>query len=141
MTQDIEQKCNSPHHLDDILKLYHNAESEVERCASRIAWINYTVLTLSVLTSGALWLLVSHTAPHGTEVAGAAISTMVTFLTVFLSASGLESKRKSYLDIYKKIGDFIAYYRSTALVDDSTYWSNYKNFEYELRRIRSGPTT
>jgi len=137
----MSQKCNSPHHLDDILKLYHSAEREIEKCAKWITRINYTVLALSVLTSGALWLLTSHIAPQGTELIGAIISTLVTFLTIFLFMSGLESKRKSYLEVYKNIGNFVAYYRSTENVEDSVYWGNYKNFEFELRRIQSGPTT
>jgi hypothetical protein len=103
---------------------------------------NSVILALSVLTSGALWLIVSHSAPKGTEFIGATISTLVTFLTIFLYASGLEAKRRGCLQLYKDIGEFIAQLRvDPNFVDEQQRVDKFKKFEFELRKIRFGPTS
>jgi len=118
--------------------LYGEIEPLVKKYASRADSIEITVLVLSVLTSGAFWALVSDAVPKSLGLIGAAISTVVTFLTIYMYSSGLNAKRKTAIFIFKEIGKFMAEVRTSTSLDDRDFWTKYKLYEGMIFELKFG---
>jgi hypothetical protein len=122
--------------------LYDQIQPLVKKYASRSDFIEVTILVFSVLTSGAFWALISDTIPKAMGYAGAAVSTVVTFLTIYMYSSGLNTKRKTAIFIFKEIGKFMADVRASASMSEQEFWTKYKPFEgmimdLQYRRVDS----
>ena len=80
-------------------------------------------------------LLATQVLPHPIEWAGAIISTVITGLTIYQYAAGLNAKRKKAHILYVEIGKYIADYRDRRSGAAREYWSMIKQFEGDIRRI------
>jgi hypothetical protein len=124
--------------LNDLLSYYHTVQDLIKAYATKANRIDSAILILSVVTSGALWLLASQVVPQVTAWVGAIISTVVTGLTIYLYASGLNRRRKTAHELYTDIGKFIAQYRATPGMSESDYWNAVKGFESAIEDLKFG---
>jgi hypothetical protein len=125
--------------LQRVLALYEEVEAIVGRYSSRRKICSAVILFLSVITSGALWLLLGNLAPHATLWLGAIASTITTVITLYVYSSGMIQTIANSLTLYKTIGRFVARLRSEPL-SDGEYWDRVKGFEFELQKLRAGQT-
>ena len=123
--------------LQSVLRQYHQVRDILGRFSNRRKLCGALVLVLSVLTSGALWLLVGEAVPKPALWAGAVMSTLTTGITLYVYSSGMLQTIASSLALYRSIGKFLACVRSEA-IPESEYWDKVKGFEFELEKIRSG---
>jgi hypothetical protein len=122
--------------VERLIAQQSRAEQYVARYAKRADRIELTIIILSVVTSGAVWALAADALPKQFGWAGAAISTIVSFLTIYMYASGLQKKRKRALVVYTEITEFIGHVRGAQFLDESEFWDTYKKFEAELTKLR-----
>ena len=118
--------------------LYATIEPLVQKYASHADRIEISILALSVLTSGAFWALVSDAVPKSMGLVGAAISTVVTFLTIYMYSSGLNRKRKDAIFIFKEVGKFMAVARTNPAMTDAEFWAQYKLLEGMIHELKYG---
>ena len=123
--------------LQTVLESYHAVREILRRFSARRKLCGVSVLILSVLTSGALWLLVGETLPKAILWLGAVLSTLTTAITSYVYWSGMLQTIASSLALYKVIGKFLVRLRSEA-VPDNEYWEKVKSFEFELERLQAG---
>jgi len=121
--------------IDTLMHLYDEADELKRRYANLADRIEMLVLALSVATSGAFWALASDSAPKALGWVGAAISTVVTGLTLYMYTSGVQSKRKKAIFVYREIGKFLGEARGNPNMDGSDFWSRYKVYEGMVRTI------
>jgi hypothetical protein len=121
-----------------IKNLYGRIQPLVRKYASRANTIELSVLVLSVFTSGAFWALVSDAAPKPMGLVGAAISTVVTGLTIYMYSFGLNRRRKNAIFISKEIGKFMADVRTNASMTDAEFWAQYKLLQGMIEELEFG---
>jgi len=129
---------DSDNRLNDLLGYYHTVHDLIRSYATKADRIDNTILVLSVLVSGAFWLLASQAVPQAIAWAGATVSTVVTGLTIYLYASGLNRRRKKAHELYTDIGQFIAKYRADHGMSDKEYWDKVKRIESEIEGLKFG---
>ena len=110
----------------------------LEKYARLADTLEYSVMALSVITSGALWALAADVAPKQLGWAGAVISTIVTGLTIYLYASGLQRKRKKAIVIRKEVGKFLAEVRGNPHLNEMEFWNKYKVYEGLVEELKFG---
>ena len=118
--------------------LYQEIDPLVTKYSSRARTIETTILLLSGVTSGAFWALASDALGKSGGYAGAAISTAVTILTIYMYSSGLNRKRKTALIIFAEVGQFMATVRTDQNLSDMAFWDRYKSFEARIRKLKDG---
>jgi hypothetical protein len=123
--------------LNEVLSLYHAVEKDLVRTANLAKALEMTVLTLSVITSGSLWLLLSERIPQSMLWLGAVASTLTVGITLYLGTTGLNRKRTQILDLHGRLGELLAEVRTHA-IDEKLFWSIYKQLEHQLRVIQHG---
>jgi hypothetical protein len=108
----------------------------LSRTARIATWIEMIILVLSVATSGALWALAADALPKSFGWVGAAVSTVVTFLTIYTYSSGIQQKRKKALVLVTEITQYLGVLRSAPLIPDEEFWNTYKRFENGLTELK-----
>lgn len=127
---------NQAEQLHHTLDLYKFLESLLHKFADISNKIQNLVLILSVITSGSLWLLLGNIAPDATIWLGAILSTIVTGLTIYMYASGINRKRTTAISLHRELSAFLAAIRSSEEgVDDSEFWDKFKSIETRIRTI------
>ena len=116
--------------------LYNQVGEYADRWAKQAKIIEISNLILTILTSGAFWALASDALPKPVGWIGAVISTVTTFLAIYLLSSGLNMKTKSALRLHSKVGTFLAEIYATPDYSESKYWNNLRLFENEIRRLK-----
>jgi hypothetical protein len=117
------------HRVETVLRLYNRAHELLKRYATIADRIEVAIIVLSVLTSGAFWALASDLAPKPLGWAGAAISTVVTGLTIYMYASGVQKKRKDALFLFEEIGKYLGEVRGNPHLDEMEFWNRFKVYE------------
>lgn len=120
-----------------VITLQEQAEGFAAKYAKRADGIDNAILIFSVVTSGAMWALAADVLSKLLGWVGAAISTIVTLLTIYMYASGLRKKRKKAVVIHSEITRFLGRLRGQTVEQDE-YWDTYKGFEAELTTLRYG---
>ena len=123
--------------LNEVLSLYHAVENDLVRAAKLAKALEMTVLSLSVITSGSLWLLLSERIPQSMLWLGVIASTLTVGITLYLGTTGLNRKRTRILDLHGRLGELLAEVRAHA-IDEKLFWSIYKQLEHQLRVIQHG---
>jgi hypothetical protein len=123
--------------LKAVLVLYDQVAEILRRFSTRRRLYGLSVLVLSVLTSGALWLLVGQIVPKTILWLGALASTATTAITLYIYSSGMIQTIAISLTLYRSIGKFVAQLRSEP-VSQADYWDKLKGFEFQLERLRTG---
>ena len=121
--------------LTTAIQLYNQLEELLAKVAGRADFLQNAILWLSVITSGALWLLVGQALPHTALWVGAIISTFVTGITLYLYASGINRKRSTAIFLHREISAFLAAIRSTPDMSDKEFWDTYKDLETRIRTL------
>lgn len=124
--------------LTKALELYEQLEGLIVRTANRADLLRNSVLVLSVITSGSLWLLISETLPKGALWFGAIASTVVTIVTLYLASAGVNRMREQALTLHTAVARFIAEIRSRPLMGEAEFWDRYKAIEDDIFRLRHG---
>jgi hypothetical protein len=119
-----------------LIELQNSAEECVAKYARTADAIELTIIVLSVVTSGAVWALAADALPKQFGWAGAAISTIVTFLTIYMYASGLQKKRKKALVLHAEITRYLGVIRGIAVIPSDEFWQTYKGFEARLTALK-----
>jgi hypothetical protein len=127
----------SADYIDRMIGLQDTAEAFAAKYAKRADGIDNTILVLSVVTSGALWAIAADVLPKPFGWAGAAISTVVTLLTIYMYASGLRKKRKKAVVLHTEITRFLGRMRGQG-VNQEEFWDTYKSFEAQLATLQYG---
>ena len=83
--------------LDGLITSYVRAHDVIE----------YSTLILSVITTGAIWLLVGEILPHIASWGGALVSSAVTVLTIYSLTVGFSAKRRSALELRTVVSRFV----------------------------------
>jgi hypothetical protein len=124
--------------VNKVMELQESAERFAAMYARRANAIDMTIIVLSVITSGAMWALAADVLPKILGWVGAAISTLVTFLTLYMYASGLQKKRKKALVLYTEITQCLGRIRGAQNIADDEFWETYKRFEANLTSLQYG---
>jgi hypothetical protein len=128
---------NKDEQIERLVRLYNDVETMMAKAASQVSRLEMTVLVLSILTSGSLWLLLGEAIPQPTLWLGAIASTIVTIITLYLNTSGVKKVRKQAIGLYQALGRFIAECRaSTSGLSDEMYWGRLKEFEGWVAELR-----
>ena len=126
-------------YLSPILKLYSQNKVLIESLSKQLRLINNTILVLSVVTTGGLWMLITGALPDYALWVGAIISTVVTGLTLYLKSSGMEAKKRKALAAYGQMSEFIGNVRGGAIKPGTEeFWIKIKMFQNELVQIDYG---
>jgi hypothetical protein len=120
------------------LELYNQCEELLKRYAKTGNFLDNTILIFSVVTSGAFWALASDALPKLLGWIGAAISTLVTGLTIYMHTSAVNQKRKKAQLVAQELGKFVAQIRGNPNLPDPEYWVHYKFFEAKIMELRYG---
>jgi hypothetical protein len=120
------------------IDLYNEIERLLRNFARAGNLLDNSILILSVLTAGAFWALASDALPKIVGWVGAVISTLVTGLTIYMYASGIQRKRKKAQVIFSEMGKFIAHVRSSPNMSDHEFWAGYKFFEAMVNDLKFG---
>jgi hypothetical protein len=121
--------------IDRMIGLQKLAEDLAAGYAKRSDRVDNTILVLSVVTSGALWAIAADVLPKPLRFAGAAISTVITILTIYMPTSGLRKKRKKAVVLHSEITRFLGRMRGQ-WVEHDEFWNTYKSFEAQLATLR-----
>jgi hypothetical protein len=124
--------------LTTIINELREAEAFTSTTSKKLNKIELTIMILSVITSGALWLLISNVFNQLMVWIGAIISTIVTGLTIYMEMSQLKKKRIDGLRLRRELMNFLAELRSGAMDDDAErYWRDLKRFQDELKYLKT----
>ncbi|HYX72880.1 MAG TPA: hypothetical protein VE732_08920 [Nitrososphaera sp.] len=124
--------------VNRLVVMYNEVEAFLAKVASRSKLLELTVLILSVLTSGSLWLLLSNKVPGTTLWFGAIASTVVSGITLYIKSSGLNRTRVKALSLYQDLGQLIAEVRDAESLQDISYWPKVKQIEGRIADLRYG---
>lgn len=119
--------------IDMLVALQNSAEQCASRYATLADRIELLVLALSVITSGAVWALAADALPKQFGWIGAIISTVVTFLTIYMYSSGLQKKRKRAIVLSEEITEYLGERRGDPYLNQNEFWIRYKAFEKTLQ--------
>jgi hypothetical protein len=116
----------------------HRAVGAVTSQTTRANYrIELTALILSVLTSGAIWVVVDG-AFHGVATwVGAASSTLVTGLSIYQFTLGPRPRVKQAYVLYEAVGKELAHLRGATTFDQVQFWDKYKAFEFDLEKLEN----
>jgi hypothetical protein len=102
----------------------------------RLNLIEKTLMIFSVITSGALWLLIGDVFGKVMIWIGAVISTVATGLTIYMEMSQLKRDKNDCLRVKGKMMDFLAEIRSGRMNDDvDRFWRDLKRLQTDLDNI------
>jgi hypothetical protein len=97
--------------------------------------LQVTVLAMSALTSGALWILVGLALPVTGSWVGAALSTLVTALTLYQLTVGPGREVEQLNDLYEQLGRSLAH----VWIDPHNFsWHQFKGFESRYVKLGLG---
>ena len=101
--------------------------------------IEMTILVLSVITSGGIWVLIGASFPQTAAWFGAAFSTIVTFFTIYQLSFGPKQRVRKAYEIYEAIAREVARVRggSSSAFDSTAFWDNYKALEVEVTKLEN----
>jgi hypothetical protein len=123
------------YYLAQTIPLYQSLEEQLAKFSRYGNIIENTILIISVITSGGLWLLAAQVLPQATTWAGAALSTLTTSLTLYLNSSGVNKKRKKAIELHSEVSIFLARIRSNPNMTDSEFWDTYKPLQHKVRTL------
>ena len=129
----------SPH--DGIARLVamHRLIADRIRAASRTdRLLQMAVLFISALTSGALWILVGVALPIIGTWVGAALSSVVTALTLYQLSVGPGREVEQLNDLHEQLGRSLAHVWSD---HHSFSWHHFKGFESRYVKLGLGDPT
>lgn len=121
--------------IDIMVELHRETGKLVSTLSKSNKCIELTVLILTVLTSSGLWILISLSLPKIAAWAGAIISTIIMFLTLYKLIFNVSAKVKKALSLYGDIGSYIANIRSNIDFNYRSFWDKYKYFEVKHLEI------
>jgi len=121
--------------VETVSRLYNQAHELMQKYATIADRIEVVILVLSVLTSGAFWALASDLAPKPLGWVGAAISTVVTGLTIYMYASAVQKKRKTALFLFEEIGKYLGEVRGNPHLDEMEFWYRFKVYEGMVKSL------
>jgi len=122
-------------HLDNTINLYHNLEQQLMRFSNRARTIENTILAISVVTTGGLWLLAAQVLPQAILWLGAALSTLTTGLTLYLYSSGVNKKREKAINLHSEVSLFLAKIRGDQGLTEKEFWDTFKPLEHKIRTL------
>jgi hypothetical protein len=100
-------------------------------------YVDYAILVLSTVTTGAIWLLVGQILPIAAAWVGAIISTVVTVLTILSLTVGFSRKRRQAIDLREDISRFVAEQQMRNFRSDF-FWPKHSKYKHELVRLIHG---
>jgi hypothetical protein len=101
--------------------------------------IELTVMVLSVVTSGGIWVLLAASYPQTAAWFGAAFSTIVTFFTIYQLSFGPKQRVRKAYDVYEAIAREVSRLRggNPVAFDPRVFWDNYKSLEVEVTKLEN----
>jgi hypothetical protein len=120
-------------HMERVAEgLLTKCDTLVKVLALRNDRVDYSIVILSSVTSGGLWLLAAELLPKITSRIGAITSTAVSFLTIYSLMSGVGRRRKNFLKLRASIADFLADIRGRNYRPTREFWNEVKWFDSTL---------
>jgi len=117
----------------------HRLIADRIRAVSKIdRMLQVSILVMSALTSGALWILVGIALPAVASWVGAALSTIVTVLTLYQLTIGPGRQAEQLNELYEQLGQSLAHVWSDP---HSFSWHHYKGFEFRYVKLGLGDPT
>jgi len=123
-----EQKHNE---IKRVIQLYNRVEKLISRKTIIRRIVDTVVLTLSVLTSGTLWVLSTTKAPEIFAWIGAIISSVVTLMMMFQLSARLPQLSIELKFLHHDLGQYIAILRE-ADERPNDFWLEVKEFESQI---------
>ena len=124
--------------IENTMGLLQQIQGLIHPWSRRIKILSFVSLVLSVLTSGALWLLLSDVVPIQTLWFGAIASTITTLIFAYIKGFAVERQRDQALDIHDDILKFLARLRATPDYSEKRFWDEYKAIEARMYRLQHG---
>jgi uncharacterized protein YggT (Ycf19 family) len=115
--------------------LLRKCDDLVRRLALRNDSVDYSVIILTTVTSGSLWLLLTQLLPITVLWVGAVLSTISTILTIYSLMSGVGKRRKNSLKLRSAIADFLAEVRGKNYRPLRDFWSEVKWFDSTIMML------
>jgi hypothetical protein len=134
----MEDTVKSPatdQRIKTVSSLYDEVFEQLKSYASKADKIEYLLIFLTAVTSGAFWALAADRAPKEVGWIGAVISTVVIGLTIYLPKSAVQKERKKALFIFKEIGKFLAEVRGNPHFNNMEFWTKYKVYEGMVKTL------
>lgn len=123
--------------IDILLPLHRIADRLTTYITNKNYKIEITILSLSVVTSGGIWVMLSASFPSLAAWFGAAFSTMVTGLTIYqLTPLGPKTHVEEAYAVYQSTVIELGLLRGGATFDSAEFWDLcYKRVEPQLRKL------
>ena len=123
--------------IEIVVGLHRDAGTLTSRFSTNSYRIEVTILVITVLTSGGIWVLISEAMPKEAAWLGAIFSTITSGLIIYQLTLGPKKRVKPVYELYEKIGKELANLRGGRKFNPSLFWDNYKRFEYDLQRLQN----
>jgi hypothetical protein len=131
-----EQKKMGEKLIEMMNNLHGKVGGIVESSSKASRKIEILLLIVSILTSGALWILLSISLSKLTLWVGAIFSTITSGLNIFQIAFGPKKEFNESLNLYRDIGNELAHMRASKEIDETRFWDQYKAFETRKIQIK-----
>ena len=136
-TQDWVTRYEGTTHYHDAMAILIAMHRLITQKRTTVAAANYrvkiTLLVMSALTTGALWIYLGGAIPEVTKWIGAVFSTIVSGLTIFQLTIGPERHLQQLDDLYSEFGRSLAHAREHPA---NFSWHGFKHLEASY--IRAG---
>ena len=109
-----------------LIAMHRKIGSEISSTTKSSKRIEIIILILSVLTSGALWIIVGNQFVTLIQWVGAAISTILTGLTIYQLTEGPKKQLERLNELYSEFGRSLAHART---YPNNFSWHNFKHLE------------
>jgi hypothetical protein len=123
---------NSP--LENTIILADFIEKQMKFLSKRVNFLEITVFVMSIITSGALWLLVGEIIPTIMTWVGAIINTLILIITGYVKIMGLNKKRDTVMELHKEVYQLLGEIRGSK-IDNPEFWDRYKNLQRRSRAL------
>lgn len=107
--------------INSMTSLSRDMRQAISRTARQNRQIETVILVLTVLTSGALWVLISQSFEKFAAWSGATISTIVLGLMLYQRTQGPNQNLEKLVEMQKKVDDLIIMLRSGKRYDPVDY--------------------
>lgn len=107
--------------INSMTSLSRDMRQAISRTARQNRQIEIVILVLTVLTSGALWVLISQSFEKIAAWSGATISTILLGLMLYQRTQGPNQNLERLVEVQKKIDDLIIMLRSGKRYDPVDY--------------------
>ena len=117
------------HSLQMLREMHANVEAHAKALNRIIRQLQIAVLTLSLITTGSVWALISNSAAEFAKWCGAILGTILTGVTSYQTMNKFEDKYSATLTLYGDIGATMSTLRQTTVLTPNDFWIPYKSFE------------